>query len=346
MIPKKFKHNIIYDTDEYTLVKKKLNKAKIKLLVVTNKSHKVIGTITDGDIRRKAGQKILNKVKSIELMNKEPFLILNQKKISKANIIKYHYGVKINSSKKFIEIIDLNSYLLDTKTAAVIMAGGYGKRLLPLTNFIPKPLLEINKKTMLRIIIEKILLGNVVNIFVSLHYMNKKILKEIKEIKLKNKISINEIYEKTPLGTAGALAYLKNTDFENFIICNSDIITDFKFNDILKFHIKKKSDLTVLTNNYQQEIPYGVLHIKDNKIKKIEEKPKLNFKILLGIYIINKKIIKKITKNKRLDMPQLINQSIKNKFNINFLTTNQKIIDVSSKNELFNLNPIYKNYFI
>jgi len=345
-IHKNFLNNVIFEHQNYNFVKKKLNQAKIKLLVVLNKSYQVLGSISDGDIRRKGLNKKYDKIKLNELMNKKPFIISNKSSVSKLDIKKFKYGIIVDSNKRFLEIINLQFCLKNNSTAAVVMAGGFGKRLRPLTNIIPKPLIEIRKKTMIRNIIENFLNAEIGNIFVSLHYMNKKISKELDKINTLANTNINKIIEKKPLGTAGCLSYLLNTNFNNYIISNSDLITEFKFNDILKFHLKKQSDLTILVKNYTYKLPYGVMNTKNNKIDNIEEKPEINFKILLGIYVLNKKLLKTIKNNKKLDMPELINKSIKRKFNVNFFQTKKNIIDVSSKAELFSLNPNYKKFFI
>lgn len=345
-IHKNFLNNIIFEHQNYNSVKKKLNQANIKLLVVLNKSYQVLGSISDGDIRRKGLNKKSNEIKLYELMNNKPFLMSNTSSISKSDIRKFKYGIVVDSKKKFLDIRNLRFCLKNNSTAAVVMAGGFGKRLRPLTNIIPKPLIEIRKKTMIKNIIDKFLIAEIGNIYVSLYYMNRKISKELDNINMLPNVNINKILEKRPLGTAGCLSNLSNTNFSNFIICNSDLITEFKFNNILKFHLKKKSDLTVLVKNYKYRIPYGVMNIKNNKIQNIEEKPEINFKILSGIYILSKKLLKTIKKNKKLDMPDLINSSIKKKFKVNFFQTKKNIIDVSSKTELFKLNPEYKRYFI
>ena len=345
-IHKNFLNNVIFEYQKYNFVIKKLNKANVKLLVVLNKSYQVIGSITDGDIRRKGLNRKSKEIKLNEIMNKKPFLIFNGYSVSKSDIRKFKYGIVVDSNKKFLEIINLNFNLKNQSTAAVVMAGGFGKRLRPLTNIIPKPLIEIKKKTIIRNIIEKFLKAEIGNVFISMHYMNKKISKEIDKINILPNVKINKIIEKKPLGTAGCLSYLSKTNFSNFIVSNSDLITEFKFIDILNFHTKKKSDLTILVKNYNYKLPYGVLNTKNNKINNIEEKPEINFKIFLCIYFINKKLLKKIKKNKKLDMPELINNSIKKKFNVNFFQTKENIIDVGSKAELFNLNPQYKKFFI
>ena len=346
IVHKNFINNTIFDHQDYSIVKKKLNKANIKLLVVLNKSYKVIGSISDGDIRRKGLNKSHKKIKLDELMNKKPFLIFNESPITKSKIKKFKYGIVVDFNKRFLGIKDLNFYLKNNLTAGVVMAGGFGKRLKPLTNVVPKPLIEIRNKTMIRNIIDMFVKAEIGNIYVSLHYMNKKISKETDKINILPNVNINKIVEKKPLGTAGCLSHLSNTNFNNFIVSNSDLITDFKINEILNFHIKKQSDLTILVKNYNYRIPYGALNIKANKIKNVEEKPEINYKILLGIYVLSKKLVKSIKKNEKLDMPDLINNSIKKKFNVNFFQTKKDIIDVSSKTELFNLNPKYKKFFI
>ena len=346
IIHKKLLNNIVYTDTEYPEIKKKLNKIKIKLLVVIKKNYQVIGTISDGDIRRKAISKKSFNITAKDLMNNNPFLLNKNKKVLKKNILKFKYGIKVDDKKKFLDIIDLNLALYNHQTAAVIMAGGFGERLLPLTKTLPKPLIEINKKTVISKIIEDLNKAQIQNIYVTLHYMNKKILDEIEKIRVSPFLNIKHIYEKKPLGTAGSLSYLKNSNFQNFIVCNSDIVSDFDFKKMLKSHQKKRSDFTILTKKYEYQIPYGVVNIKKNRVTNIIEKPLINFNTAIGFYIINKNIILKMKNKKKLDMPELINFSLKNGFKVDFFETKKKIIDIGSKEELIKLNSKYQNYFI
>ena len=203
------------------------------------------------------------------------------------------------------------------------MAGGLGTRLEPFTKVLPKPLIPIDGKPIINHIMESFKNSGSNTFYITLNYKSKILKSYFEELKHKYKIFFLE--EKKPLGTAGALFLLKNRIAINFFVTNSDIILNTDYIDLYNFHIESKNDITLVVAAKEYEIPYGSCEISSNgNLLKINEKPKYNFLINSGLYLLNNKILKLLKKNNKIDMNELIELAIEKKFKI-------KIYPVSDK---------------
>ena len=217
------------------------------------------------------------------------------------------------------------------------MAGGKGKRLMPVTKKIPKPLLKINKKPLIKNIIHYLNSFGFNNFKITLNHFSNKIIKEFESHNFKDS-NIEFIKEKKPLGTVGALSLIKNIS-KNIIIINSDLLTLANVDEMLSMHKKNNSDITIGCITNYQKIDFGVINFKNKTFDKIEEKPIKKYFYCAGIYIIKRNIKNLIPKNKKVDMPNFIN-SLKHK-KINIFPIYEKWIDIGS---LENLAEAKKNY--
>ena len=155
------------------------------------------------------------------------------------------------------------------------MAGGFGKRLLPHTKNTPKPLLPISGKPILEHIICKLRDEGFYNLYISTHYLGKKIENYFKDGKSYN-VNIKYIKEKKPLGTAGSLAYLANKKFSDLIVVNGDVLTNISLTKLLNYHKKLKASATVAVRRFIWKHPYGIIKTRGVKIFKIEDPPEEN----------------------------------------------------------------------
>ena len=191
-----------------------------------------------------------------------------------------------------------------TKTV-VIMAGGKGTRLEPFTNVLPKPLVPINEKPVIEHIIEKFVENKVTKFFVTLNYKSKILKAYFQEMKPKFKLSF--IDEPKPLGTAGGLSLLVGKIKRPFIVTNCDTIININFDDLMHFHTSNNNDITLVVSSKEHVIPYGTCKLtKKGHLQKIIEKPKLDFLVNVGLYVMSPNIIKLIPKNKNYDITDLI----------------------------------------
>tara|TARA_B100001059_G_C17560635_1_gene439895 strand:- start:62 stop:733 length:672 start_codon:yes stop_codon:yes gene_type:complete len=209
------------------------------------------------------------------------------------------------------------------------MAGGFGKRLKPITNKTPKPLLKIGSKSVLEVLIKKLINLGFFEFYLSVHYKHEMIKKYFGDGK-KFGCKIDYLYEDSPLGTAGSLGLLSHFKVgENLLILNSDLVTNVNFIELFKFHDFHQNDATMCVKQYSHTVPYGIVNHSNFKLKEIIEKPKYNFFINCGIYILSSKIVNKIKKPKYIDMPELLFKCSKNK-KILIFPIHENWIDIGS----------------
>ena len=297
---------------------KKLEASEDKIILVVNKNKSLLGTITDGDIRRyilKNNSNLNTEIKS--LITRRPITALKKDSdleiYNKLRIYKINHIPVVDNKKKILDLKSLKNYL-KTETIdnpVVIMAGGFGKRMLPLTKKTPKPLLKINKRPMLEIILNKLISHGFKNFYISTHFKSEKFKKYFGSGKKWN-ININYLNEKTPLGTAGSLSLLPFNEINiPILVMNADILTDIDFKNLLKTHLKSRSSVTMCVREQLKESEFGVVTFSRGHLQKIVEKPIEKKIINAGIYVMNIKELLHVKKNTYLDMPTLLNNLVK-----------------------------------
>ena len=314
---------IINQNLKFDIVLKILLSSNDRYLVVSNSQKKLKGTITEGDIRRFLFRKKfrdLSKFTANDLMNKKPFFIIknftNKKKLN---------SLKFKNHIKFYPLVDKNKKILkifknkitksqSIKNNAVILAGGLGKRLRPLTLKVPKPLIELNQIPNIDRIIRQLLSQGISNIIICLKYKAKDIKKFIQKQKYNANIKFK--VDKKFLGTAGPLTNVKFNNNLPFFLLNSDLVFDLDFKEMINFHMKRKSDITICVKNKKYQIPFGVTKINGKKIVEIEEKPSHSFYFNSGIYLINQKNLNNLVENKFYTVIDLISLLLKKNKNI------------------------------
>ena len=290
-----------------------LQNSDIKLVLITQ-NEKLIGTITDGDVRRALLNGYNLESKCSVIMNKEP-------KCAKKNECDFINELLV--IHQYVPILDENNKLIDivSKTGStnkavkdnhvIIMAGGEGKRLLPLTRNIPKPLLPLQQKPIIHEIIGRLLNYGLSDIYISI-YHKAEVIKDYFIKQLKNKIKIKFLEENKPLGTAGSLSLLKKSDISTpCIVINGDVLTDINYLQLIDYHKKSNKDITVCAAFYDIQIPFGTMEIENDLLINIVEKPVKKYLINAGIYIINPSVIQNLDENKAIDMTDIISSYIK-----------------------------------
>ena len=306
-----------------------LNTSGLKIVLVVDKNKKFVGIVNDGDIRRafSSGYNINSSIKYV--VNKKSFFvktILDINNFSPRELDEFSHIPIIKNNKiygLYAQNINSNTAQKNNKEHVVIMAGGYGKRLGALTKKCPKALLKFNNKPLLQHILEYVKKNNFYNIQISLFFL-KKMIKNFILKKNNFSLKIKFLEENSPMGTIGSIGLIKKIS-SNFVVLNCDVISDVNLNELLKFHKKHKSILTIGIKHYQYKNPYGVIISKNNRFISFKEKPEFNFKINTGIYIFNKKII-----------------PIINKFNLKNIE--DLIINLRDKNFKILTYPIFENW--
>ena len=308
----------------------KLQNSSKKCLIVLGSREVYKGTLTDGDIRRYILSnknlndnisKVYNK-KSIFFYEKNIDLTKNKDKIISNRVLVVPV---INSKRKVVRIIDTEELFTKTKIIktkkeyidanVVIMAGGKGSRLSPFTNILPKPLIPINNKTLIEIIINQFSTFKVNKFFISLNYKKEIIKSYLSE--LDKNYSIKYIVENKELGTSGSLKLMKNFLKKPFFVTNCDTIINDNFANILNFHKENRNEITLVACIKKITTPYGVCKIKKNgNLSKIIEKPSRNNLVNTGMYVVNPKVISLIPKEKFFNFNELIEKAIMKNFKV------------------------------
>ena len=298
-----------------------IDKTKAKLALVLDKKDSLIGTVTDGDIRRAIlrGEALQSPVENI--MNKKFKYLEESISINKSN--SFFKDLKkesiraipvINKEKKVVKVIILDEIFGEApvNSPVIIMAGGKGSRLYPITENCPKPMLQVGGKPMLELIINNYVSNGFKKFYISVNYMKDKIINYFGDGKKLN-IEIEYLIEEKPLGTAGSLSLLPKTIDDTFIVINGDVITQLNPLDLLNFHESQNADGTLCAVETEFNFPYGVLETNGINLEGIKEKPSYKNLINAGIYVLNPKLISFIEKGKYLDMPDLFIKAKLNK---------------------------------
>lgn len=315
-----------------------INSLKIKILFVCNNRY-LLGTITDGDIRRfiiKKNFKDYLNYKAKDIMNLKPFFIFENKKNKKIpkNI---KYLPLLNSKKEVIDIHENRTYINHCGIKkAIILAGGKGKRLRPITLKIPKPLVEINNQPNLFRLLNFLQNEGVEEVVICAKYMIDKIKNFLNNYDFKMKIILKN--EKKFLDTAGPLGNLTISSNEDYLVLNSDLVFNINLSELYTFHKKNNSLFTICAKTKKYQISYGVLSNDKNVLKKITEKPTQSFLFNAGIYLINSKILKKVKKNKSLSMSDFINYLLNKRQKITIFYLHEQWYDIASLEDLRYIN--------
>jgi len=305
--------HIISNTDSVRDALIKLDTlASDAILFVVNQDSKLVGSLTDGDLRR-------GFIRGLGFENRlEEFVQSNPKfiKIKDYNLDKLEEYKKANF--KILPIIDDNNSIVDilnfrTRSTlipadAVLMAGGEGKRLRPLTQTTPKPLLLVGEKPIIEYNIDRLKSVGIENIHLSVNYLAEQLVDYFGDGASKG-LNIRYVKENKPLGTIGSILLVDNFEHEDIIVMNSDLLTNIDFMDFFKTYKSTNADMAVAATSYQVDVPYAVLEVDDhNAVKSLKEKPRYTYYSNAGIYILKKDVLKMIPKDVFFDITDLMDR--------------------------------------
>jgi len=294
---------------------KKIDENLTSAAIVVNDEKQVLGMITDGDIRRALlqGKNLESSIEKVFFRNIKHLDYDAGKRKAKEIMLKYKIRQLpvIDEEKKLKKLYFLDDIIAYDKKEewVVIQAGGFGTRLRPLTDNMPKPLLKIGEKPVLEHIIDGFIYFGFRKFIITLNYKGE-MIKEYFGDGEKYGIRIEYITEEVPLGTAGSLSLCEDIiDSEDIIMVNGDILTGLDYEEFLNFHKNGNNDITVGAREYKVQIPYGVIETEGLIIKNIEEKPKFDFYINSGIYALKKNIISLIQNGEKIHMTEVIERA-------------------------------------
>lgn len=310
-----------------------IDKVAFRIVLVVSEERKLLGTITDGDVRRG----LLNNSSMDELvtsiMNNNPVTLENGNSIDSMKDIMLKKGIVTlpiveNGIVVGITSINKSSDKISIDNPVFIMAGGFGTRLRPLTNNCPKPLLKVGDKPILEITLQNFISYGFKNFYISTHFMPEKIMSYFGNGG-KWGVNITYVHEENPLGTGGALGLLPETINKlPLIMINGDVLTNINYTKLLNFHNQDNADATMCVREYEYQVPYGVVTGHGNKVTGMVEKPIQHFYVNAGIYVINHSVINSVQKNMKIDMPTLLEEIIEKKGNVLMFPIHEYWLDI------------------
>jgi len=333
------KHITIKENSSVKVAIEAIDKGAIQLCCVIDDNNILQGVISDGDIRRALLHGIKLNHDIAKVINKKPFTIKEYGDAVEDEVKMKEIGIRsapiINDKNQLIGIkmLDKSNLLFNRDNPIVIMAGGLGSRLYPLTKDIPKPMIEISGKPILEIIINKFANEGFKNIFLCVNYKSE-IIKDYFKDGTNFGVNISYIEEDKRLGTAGALSLIKERFNSPIIVTNGDILSRINFSQFVNHHIRQKAKASVAVREYSYEVPFGVIENEDGFIKNISEKPTQHFFVNAGIYILEPELIKMIPKNEFYDMPSLINKLVKENEQVASYLIREYWLDIGRNSEL------------
>ena len=316
----------------------KITEEKSGMALVVNDQARLVGVITDGDIRRAI-------LKGIGLEDKVTLAMTRNPIIAKPDYTKGElFRMMVQHQVNHIPVVDVENRLVGIvyedslrkesllTIPVVIMAGGLGARLRPLTEKIPKPMLKVNGKPMLERIIERFRDLGVGEFYISVNYKGN-VIEDYFRKGQGWRVQIHYLREKKRLGTAGSLSLLPPGMNTPFFVVNADIITDLDFRTIYQFHRDNSPDLTVAVKRVSYQVPYGTIEVEHGQIISLSEKPHIKKYVNAGIYILEPRVIGEILVDQIFDMTDLINKLIVQGRVVSSYLINGTWVDVGQKRD-------------
>ena len=309
-----FREHLIYSGSTIKEALIKLDTlAKDAILFVTDKQDRLVGSLTDGDVRRALikGLTIDKEVDTIIQTNPK-FIKKGDQDIQK--IIEYREGnfrilPVVDYDSKVVNVINFREMRSYLPVDVVIMAGGRGQRLQPLTDTVPKPLLKVGDKAIMEHNVDRLALYGIDDFWMSVKYRGEQIESYFGDGKERN-ISINYVWEDTALGTIGAVSKIDNFMHDYVLIMNSDLLTNLDYEHLFLDFIAKDADFSVVSIPYQVNIPYAVLETEEGQIKSFKEKPTYTYYSNGGIYLMKKSVLQHLPRETFFNATDLMDKLI------------------------------------
>ena len=326
-----------------------IDKGAIKVAVVLSDDGLLLGMLNDGDIRRALlkGMSLDDSITGIT--NKHPVVAnINDTKeriLELANEKKLHQ-IPIISNGKLIGIQDIREFLApkNKPNKVILMVGGLGTRLRPLTNDVPKPMLDVGNKPILHTIVENFAKYGYTDIIMCVNYKSE-IIKEYFGNGDKFGVKIEYVLENQRMGTAGALSLLQKRPKDDFFVMNGDLLTNVNFEYLHEYHKDSNALASICIRKYEMQVPYGVVNVRANKVTSIEEKPTQSFFVSAGIYMFSPIVLDFIPKGVFYDMPTLFSELLKHDFPIHPFPIREYWLDIGRMDEYRRANDEYEGVF-
>jgi len=293
--------------------------SKDAIIFIVDKNNQLIGSLTDGDVRRGLlkGVTIENPVDDIIQSNPR---FIRKEDCDFAKVVEYrdqNFRILpiINKKDEVVNVINFREIKSYLPIDAVIMAGGRGERMRPLTDSIPKPLLKIGDHTIIDHNIDRLRLFGIDDIWITSRYLGEKIIDHVGNGIPKN-IRIHHVKETEPLGTIGSISQITNFTSEYIMVLNADLLTNIDYEDFFLHFLNQRADLSVVTIPYTIQVPYAILETENGMIKDFKEKPQYTYYANGGIYLFKRDLLKHIPIQKSFNSTDFMEILIKENKNV------------------------------
>ena len=287
-----------------------------EIVLVVDVDGRLCGTVTDGDIRRATLRGLGPETNVQAVMCQSPTVadpamtardqmhLMKSRRILQLPVV--------DAAGRLVDLVLFSEMVQGDPPAdkAVVMAGGKGSRLRPLTRDIPKPLLPVGDRPILETIVDQLADSGIADIYLITHYKAEMIEEHFARLNYPG-CELHFVYEAEPLGTAGGLGLVRDELDSPFLVMNADIISRMSFKDMLRSHVDSGAQMTVATKTQEMEIPYGVVETNgQGRIEAFVEKPSMHFTFNIGIYALAPEALGKVRRQGAMDMPDLIRDLI------------------------------------
>jgi len=328
----------------------KIDEGAIKIAFVTDDNLTLLGTISDGDIRRAILKGINLDDSIVNIYNTNPIKAYADTPVTELEKLAKHHNILripiVDDEEKLIclELVEEMSISSTKPNKVILMVGGLGTRLRPLTDNTPKPMLHVGGKPILETIVERFATYGFINIVMCIGYKSH-VIQDYFGDGSSFGVNIEYILEDKRMGTAGALSLLKEKLTDPFFVMNGDLLTNVNFDHLCDYHIANHSKATMCVREYDFQVPFGVVNLKGHNITSIEEKPVHNFFVSAGIYMLDPSCIDMIPNDEFYDMPTLFEKMIAQKDNVISFPLREYWLDIGRIEEYEKANNEYHGVF-
>jgi dTDP-glucose pyrophosphorylase len=318
---------------------KAIDLGTIQIVLIVDRSGVLKGTVTDGDVRRALLRGLTLDVPVRDVMNTRP-LVMGPRDVFNTILRRAR-----NLALRHIPVVDTDGRLLRLELVdssldagvkpnwAVLMAGGLGKRLKPLTDSMPKPLIAVGGKPILEVTLESLAEQGIREFFISVNYRAEMIESHFGDGSAWG-VKISYLRESTELGTAGALSVLPRVPIAPLLVMNADVMTSVNVTQMFEYHHTSNGTATIGAFTYEHQIPYGVINIDQDRVTGIHEKPVIRNFVSAGVYVLSPEVLGLVPENERFDMPDLINAVLGQGMPVSAFPIREYWIDIGKHDDL------------
>lgn len=328
-----------------------IDRGVLQIALVVDDDGRLVGVVTDGDIRRALIRGLSLEHAVTDVMNKRPKVASpRDSKTQLITVMEGHHLYQLPVVDAEGRVVGLESLKALYKQPSFpnpvfLMAGGFGKRLRPYTDDCPKPLLEIGGKPILETIVENFVKSGFKRFFLAVHY-KAQLIKDYFGDGGRWGVTIEYIDEDEPMGTAGAIGLLpRDLPDVPLIVMNGDILTQIDFSRLLAYHNEQQAIATMCVREYEYQIPYGVVALEQQRVVGIEEKPLQNCMVNAGIYVLDHSLIETVAGQKSLDMPTLLNREVARGEVVSMFPVHDYWLDIGREADFLRAQGEYAKFF-